>query len=359
MNRFREDETHTLGSAPKLIEPPDRNQKLYFALVDYIMCSVGRLIVRTATGDYWHCTTLAVLAQWSTKLKVLSHDPRRYATMSLDNGESVIEELNEEFRTRQRLFLNIQAPDDEGPRVVDALDSEPDLSYRYYREKTHFRQHLYVLVSLALDSLLNPQNSTASASCFETCAQAYRTGLEGLVTILSNDRTGQISASSQPFLVKCSYTAMELVMKNLQTFAGPAEPKLMPEVANQDILTRITWEWVEDDDTDEIRLIHTDIFNMDRLISIVVPLGLPCTYGSMALDLLVTLANHGTDEEDPIVQFEPPPRNWQALFTVSTADWIRKEKLMSRGKYRDQDVVPVSGSPMRLGIRGRFPAVFM
>jgi hypothetical protein len=351
MSRFRQDRTRVQGSLPKLLEPPERNQQLYFALVDYIIGSVARVIVRTATSSYWHQQCLSVLAQWSTKLKTLSYDPVRYANLCLDTGESVVEQMNSESATKQTFFLKIRlGPDSSEQKDVETLETETDVSGRYYREKTFFRKSLRYIVRDTIKSLLNPDVSSSAASCFETCAVIYRTGLDSVLTTLSNDRAGQISACSDTFGVKCSYAALELVMRNIRLLLPRSKPANLADI--NDKLTTLRVEWPEKDVTSVLKYTKIYISEMDDLISVSVPMGLISAYIARTLDNLVSLAGSGADDDDPIIQFEAPPKDFGALLTISTADWLKKERIMSQGVYRDDDIRPVSLSPMRLGIRG-------
>lgn len=342
INRFKQDKTNIEGASPKTLIPPDRNQRLYFALVDLITATVGRLLVRTAEGPYWHQETLSVLARWATKLKVLSYDPKGCADVCLGSGTRTIEDLNVKFEEKEGYFLKIRVNQDkeQSMKSFDALDADTDVSSRYFTEKTHFRRSLHDLMQTVVDGLLNSPDSKMPANCFETCVMVYRTGLDGTPTTLSGDRSGQISASPDPFNIKCTYTALELARRNLQTI--PSTPG--------ETSTKITWEW-DDQHGPKARKIETT--SMENLISLIAPLALSSTYASINLDFLVTLALSLNDQERPVRQFCPPPRAFRALFTVSTADWKRRERNMSGVKYRDQDILPLSKTPMRLGVRGR------
>lgn len=349
-NRLMEDETGIEGSAPTLLAPLVRNQELYFALVDFVVCSVGRLIVRTAISRRWHQETLSVLAQWSMKLKVLAKEPKRYAEISLHAGEDAVQEKKDLAESREGRYLIITTSD--GEASIDPLDIEPDLSFRYYREKTHFRHHIFRLMKLALDGLINPPSTNNVASCFESCTHVYRTGMEGLTTTLSSDRSGQISASSDPFMLKSTYTALELCRRNiLESSMSAKATRVESGATNEDTLASIAWNWTEGETDVPPALTTFKTSSMDTLISILVPLSLASTFVSVILDTLVTLALHGEEEEDPVMQFVPPAVNFQALCTVTTAEWNHRRRKLRRSKFTDRDVQPVSFPPMRLGIR--------
>jgi hypothetical protein len=287
--------------------------------------------------------TLSVLAQWRTKLKVLSHNPAHFALRSLDDGDQLVQHLNQGFELKQAFFLKIRlAPDATEHKDIDTLDTETDVTARYYNEKTFFRQRLIWLFKYAARPLLNSDNSNALAGCFEACTLVYKTGLDSIPTVISNDREGEISASSEAVRVNCSYAALDLLIRNAR--AVPLEPPATRDSQNlvRDIKARIHWEWSNGNSGESI----------NHLISVTIPLGLTSTYTSGTMDSLISLAGSGTEEDDPIVQFESPPKGFQALFTISTAEWMLKQASLMLGRYHDPEICPVSGSPMRFGVRG-------
>ena len=266
----------------------------------------------------------------------------------------MIEQLNSGFATKQAFFLKIRlGPDSSEQKDVDTLDTETDVSGRYYREKTFFRHRLRYMIRDTIQSLLNPDVSSSAASCFETCAVIYRTGLDGVLTTLSNDRAGQISACSDAFGVKCFYTALELVVRNVKLLRSRSTPADMS--VRQDRQSTLKLEWPKTSSSADLNHVKMHISEMDDLISVAAPMTLASAYCARSLNNLVGLAGSGTSDDDPIVQFDAPPKNFGALLTLSTADWLKKEHIMSQGNYRDDEIRPVSGSPMRLGIRGKSP----
>ncbi|EXJ91828.1 hypothetical protein A1O3_00378 [Capronia epimyces CBS 606.96] len=216
---FKHEQTQVRGAEPKILHPPDRNLVLYFALVDYITACIARLLVRTADSAYWDCHTLSILASFAVKLKVLSHDPARYANFSIDTAEHAIEQLSQGLASRQAMFIKIRVDSSDAKasdlKDVDTLDSETDVSTRYYEEKTYFRSHVHSLVKYTMDNLAQDKDNRSSSGCFEICSLIYRCGIDGALSTLTSNRLGEIAASSDPFRLKCTFTALELTMRNL------------------------------------------------------------------------------------------------------------------------------------------------
>lgn len=351
ISRFKQDSTHVSGCEPKIIEPPERNQALYFALVDYITACVGRLIVRIASSDYWMNQTMSVLAQWRMKMKILSNNPSHYAQTSLDNGMELVQSLNASFENNKLFFLKIRLSGDED-KDIDTLESETEVSTRYHQEKTFFRREIMWLVKDAARSLLNSKISSSSAGCFEACTLVYRTGLDGIPTVLSNTRDGEVSASSDSVRVNTSYTALELLHRNTKVISSDVLTTSNSSAAVEDVRTKIWCEWSDGESGEQHHYKRIETSNMDHVISVTVPLALTTIYVASAMDTLISIAGSGTEEDDPIIQFEPPPRGFQASMTISTSEWIVKQQTLTRGRYHDPEIRPVSSCPMKRGVRG-------
>jgi hypothetical protein len=152
--------------------------------------------------------------------------------------------------------------------------------------------------------------------------------------------------------VNCSYTALELVVKNVKALTSHQVHNTTLPLAPKDIKAIINWEWSDGESPEKIEKARIETCNMDHLISVAIPLGLTGAYVSGTMDNLICLAGSGTEEDDPIIQFEPPPRGFQALFTLSTAEWALKQRALARGRYHDPEIRPVSRFPMRFGMRG-------
>jgi hypothetical protein len=349
--RYKQDQARVQGCQPKTLEPPERNRKIYFALVDYITASIARLVVRSAVsaGGYWESHTIAILAQWAMKLKVVSHDPAHYASIALDEGEALISGVVEGMKSKQALALLVPvAPDATEQKSVTTLDTETDITTRYYEENILFRYHMEYLFRQCLHSLYASEKTGRNAASFESCTLVYKTGLDETLTLLSSDREGDISASSDPSDVRYTYAALDLVLKNA------LEVKRKSLGSQKDIETVIRWEWTDGTNTGHNISDRLSTSNLDELISVLVPFGLASTYTAITMDGLVQLASTGTEEEDPLLQFQPPPKGLRALFTVSTAEFLNQQRRLRSEKYHDPEILPVSKSPFRRGIRGKY-----
>ena len=167
---------------------------------------------------------------------------------------------------------------------------------------------------------------------------------------------GEISASADPFYVKHTYTALELVIKNLRAInklRAESPTALTPAVSDgiDDNPTTITWEWVNAEAGIKPREGSISTTSLDDIYSIVVPLALSDAFAAGHIKSIVSFAGVETTEDDPILFFEPPPRDLRALMTVCTGDFEAKERSPNVLKYRDKDVITLPRSPARFGVR--------
>ena len=362
MGRFNTDQSHVLTPGPKRLEPLARNERLFHTFVDYVTASVARLLVRSAVSEYWGEQTLSCLAAFTTKLKLLSADPSKFANSSIATAEAALEELAN--TSKEEMLIPIRLKPDDAAKDVSGLETESDVSSKYHAEKTIFNQMIWSLLRRVLYDLLLPETRKASASCFQIHTTAYQAGLDGTPTTLSSDRLGEISASADPFCVKNAYTALELVVKNLKAIQArrqqsrPAPPATGAEMGLASTgghieATMIEYEWANAELGSDPLFGKLKTDDPDEIFSIVIPLTLSSTFAAMNLAPLIAIAGSETIDEDPIFQFESPPRAFRALMTVSTADFQAKERSPEIQKYRAKDITTLPHSPIRFGVRGR------
>ena len=340
------------GSEPRYLSPPARNQAVYFAIVDYVTASIARLIVRTAWSKWSNRLMLSILSAWSTKLKVLSYDPAKFARYSIETAEHAIEQLGQSFASKQAMAIRVRLKPDAKAEDVDTMDTETDVSGRYHKEKTFFNDHINGLLQVILTDLAEVNEVQRSAGSFETCAIVYQAGLDGTLTTLSCDRTGDISASSDPFRLKCSSAALELVKKNLNRVRALVRSDTSSSASLTGPQTRIRLEWSDSEDSKDIQDYSLLTGNINHIFSVVVPLSLASTFASNILDAMVSCLGSSTTDDDPILQFAPPERGFRALVAVSTSNWIARERSLGRLQCRDEDVKTLPQSPLGRTIRG-------
>jgi hypothetical protein len=354
ISRFKVDQDRIKGILPKLLEPPKRNQELYHAMVDYLLGSIARLLVRSATGKFWLNYTFAILARWAVKLKIVACDPAKNAEISLSSGEDVIEQIVGNSNNKQALLLKIKLGPEAKEEEVDTLDTETDISSLYYDENIQFRIHMRQLVREAIFTMYDGtklgKRDLTGAECFETCNLVYHTGLDNVPTTINSDRYDNIGTSSKPIHINCIYGAGLLMLQNLEELQ-----RILPR---RECTSRgdnrgglVEWDW--SDGSVENKGNSLDLFCIDDVISVTVSQCLGTMYSASCLESLIHVASSFTSDEDPIVRFSSPPKSFSAMFTFQTEEFSIKKSRQMFDKHFDPDVRAVSESPLKKGVRGK------
>jgi len=258
-----------------------------------------------------------------------------------------------------KLLLKVKLGPDLREQDIDTLDTEADITTLYYEENILFRYHLQSLLKFTISSMYvgyqSGKRKELGPECFEACTLVYKTGLDGVPTVLSNDRYGDIYASSDSVHVNCLYGALELLLRNAEAIkakTAPAEPgNRLPSTADDEAVFK--WEWHEGNSRNRVSSGNMSLSKMDDIISMAVSLGLASTYTAIALDNLISLASTGASEEDPVMQFEPPQKGFKALFNIVSADFLCRQRKAASDRYHDSEIRTVSSSPLKRGIRGK------
>ena len=350
ISRYRQKKSHVEGRQPKLLGNPQANQLVYFALVDYLLAVLAWWLVRTAESKFWKSELLAILAQWAVKLKVVSHEPAVCAERSLSDGEELMRQMVADFDSREAMILRIRiGPDSAEQKSFDALDAEADLTATYFQEKMLLRQHMEFLLRVSIDGLLARERTGNNADSFEICSLVYKTGLQRTLTVLSGDKDGDIAASSDLAHISHIYTAFELLLNNTTA----ATPSTRQTDASKSVC--IKWRQFKSVEQADMDLHEFHMSSIDHVISILVPLALTSPLAAARIEKLIQIASISADEEDPILQFMPPWKDFGAEYTFSTSEWLSKQHRSKQ--YHDPDVRSLPKSPLRRGIKGKLKPI--
>ncbi|KAK0109762.1 hypothetical protein ONS95_002438 [Cadophora gregata] len=348
--RFEQDEDKVKARRPKTLDPPEANQMVYFALVDYITSNVATLVVRSATSDYWNNHSLAILAKWAAKLKILSYNPSQYASLSLDAAEDLLARMTDSDAKENIRVLKIRATD-AGSESRDEMDidsqAEADITGYYFQDHYSLRVRLANLFRYAVFALYASEKTGNPPNCFELCTLVYETGLERSLTVISNDRRGDVAATSDFTHVNCSFTAFQNLMKNVEYLGSKAQS---PRSAGD--LTTIQWQWSEGSEGSVPKAGRFLTGRFDNIVSIMVPFALTDSHTGIEMGVMLDYATGNSEDEDPVIQFER--RHFTAKFVVTTAAWDDKQHKMKSADTAhgpDPDVAPISRSPLNRTIR--------
>ncbi|KAI4644515.1 hypothetical protein J4E93_006420 [Alternaria ventricosa] len=346
--RYEQDEEKVKARRPKLLESADDNRKVYFALVDYITSQVARLVVRSATGDYWNHHSLAILAKWSAKLKILSYNPAQYASLSLAAAEELLERMKDSETKDNVQVLKVRATDakEEDKEDMDInSQAEADITGYYFQDHYGMQVFLSQLFNYAVNALYASEKTGTPPNCFEVCTLAYETGLRRSLTVISSDRRGDVAATSDATHVTCSYTAFQNLRKNVEHLKAKRQPP-RDDARDQ---TRIHCQYTEGS-VSEVHDFRTSRF--DDIVSIMIPLSLTDPFVAIGMGLMLDFATGNSEDEDPVLQFER--KHFTAKFVVTTAAWEDRQhklKFTNAARQPDLEVLSVSQSPLSKAIR--------
>ncbi|TPX12725.1 uncharacterized protein E0L32_000902 [Thyridium curvatum] len=358
LSRYDVDEDFIEGSQPVLLEPPSRNKEAYHTMVDYLLGSIARVWVRSASGSYWDNHMLAVLAAWAVKLKVIAYDPHRAAVTSLANGEDILDQVVEGGATKKPMLIKVRIGEgrDAHEKEYSALNERDDIVSRYYREKILIRRSLEPLLQFVINAMFDRYKFRASGpiESFEMCALVYKTGLDGVTTTINHDRYGDIHTSCEPAHINNMYSAMVLLMQNLEAIRQMQSTETRVVDTNTEppaVGATLNWNWRDKSGSTKTSEGRFQFHRIDDIITIAIAVCMSTVYMADSIGRAVPVLGSGTTEEAPIMQFTPPPRAFQAVFHLSTEEYLRRQRTLSQTLTQNPEVRSLASSPLRHGIR--------
>jgi hypothetical protein len=287
-------------------------------------------------------------------LKVLSYNPTYFASLSIEGAEELLGRLTDSDAKENVRILKIRTTDaEEGKEDMD-IDSQvnADITGYYFQDHYGLRLRIAKFMRYASFALYASEKTGNAANCFEVCTLVYETGLERSLAVISDDRRGDVSATSDAAHITCSFTAFQLLMKNTDYLRASNLP---PHSSPRD-QTTIRWQWAEGDRNAAPKADSFCTSRLDDIVSIMVPFSLTDTHTGIEMGSMLDFASGSSEEEDPIMQFER--EHYNAKYVVTTAAWQDKQhklKFANAAHQPDPDVLPVSGSPLNRMIRGTQP----
>lgn len=123
----------------------EESRTAIFCLVDYTTAVFARFFIQAAYSDEWAQNCLAILATWSTAIKIISEKPAAFSTVSLDRTEEKTESDNS-----KRKLPEVVGGGPGEKRDIETMDQ--GLKEFYIAKKKKYRQ-LEDLVQYLLASL--------------------------------------------------------------------------------------------------------------------------------------------------------------------------------------------------------------
>lgn len=351
--RFSMDRTRVQGSGPKPLDPPDRNLAIYHLLVDYITASIAKLLHGTASSGDLNNNVFSCLATCTVKLKVLIQNLENNAVSCLNSCEDALEQTKKSWRGKQTLLIKVKPMGGENFKDIDPIQTETRASTRYHEQKTLVMRRVRSLVLHVLHDLQQTENEDQRQGCFELHSAIFKASVDSEQTVLYNDREGEIAASSGKFYVKEAFTALHFAVNNAMAIESTRGRPSSSNNTNEQHATTISYEWVNAgrDTCDSVQTLEST--NADEILSVIVPLALSSPMAASDIFNLVSVAESGGSEDDPVRQCEQPPSELRAAFTVTTAAWQRRRQERYERDESARGVMTLQDSPIRFGIRGK------
>ena len=198
--------------------------------------------------------------------------------------------------------------------------------------------------------LYSPSFPQKQTETFQTSTLVYESGLDRSLIVIEADREGNVATSSVTMHVKAAYSAMKLVVENIEELKKRESPSRNAHCAIEPAVLR--WHWSEDRSAalQERTLITT---KFDDLVSVLVPQALARPYVAEQIQQTIATVTTFSEEEDHIPRFKH--RHFQAKCILSTGEFENKQRKMreeSQKIYHDPTVVPLSDCPLSARIRG-------
>ncbi|KAJ4116149.1 hypothetical protein NW768_011121 [Fusarium equiseti] len=318
------------------------SQKFIFALIDYITVVLAKVFVYSASHDPipgWRLACIACLAKFTTKVKIITTDPEKFATQCLDAADDRAKEVyvvkDEEANVKDQ--ATTLPPTDELARLRKGTEDQffDQREWLYYAQEAVTLLEIRKCFDFILNALQGQSYNAAPRTTYEICSVVYETGLEGFKTWVYQERDGDIEATACQKSLAMARPAFQLVQKTaeaLKTKQGRHPPQEMG--AGNRLKTKFEWKDVRSDelngspqDNEPKRTL--DVRTIEEVITVLVPLS--ATSPSVATKLprlfqMITLT--GTQMSNPQKPLSMEDGRFQAFFCLSTTDYqeIRNEQ---------------------------------
>lgn len=203
--------------------------EVFYALVDYVTANVARFALRGIPSKFWHVRLLSGLAKTSAKIKFLFTDVERHALQSLEDGQDTLaqDEIFNALGVGGGPLLDIIGPDGQpfqvraskDPRksAADSADIHRLLTQEargvgmYYSEMAMVSSWTIDSLRVLFFSFQRSDRSGYTSDAFDICGLVYKAGLDGLPTLVYQDRDGELMGTSTREFIKLSYSGFKML----------------------------------------------------------------------------------------------------------------------------------------------------
>jgi len=338
LERYGPEPRSITGRRPRLLSDPDRNIKVYHAIVDFIFGSTVWWLMRVAQSKALEAHILAVLARWAAKLKIIALDPTRSAERSLDRGENVIQRLSDSRKDdNDTILINIPDGYRGDIKKIDFTHDHINVAFHYYFSKLTLRDILGQIISFVTGNIIVQMNSPAN---FEVRTLIYKGPDESLRELMVN-HNGSVRVLTEGLSVNQRYIALQLAMVNAERIHEALGAKSESTALETDAVLA---SWARADKKGLVS--HVEMNRLDDLISVLVPLGLR-TRSDQLTALAASLPYSDlSDEKEPWEKLAPSPGgDITTEFRLANQASLERERERTL-PYASPDFIPNSEIPL-------------
>lgn len=327
--------------------PKGRREDL-FKFIDYCTAAIARVMCGAAEGEIWCPSVLAALAKISTKLKIVSTNPREFAQISVDLGVSNIDlyssgrqdNQQQQYENRSPNQQSHSGPKQQGPTPMPFTDPGPLLGPLsgqpqfiradpsaetqirnredvvkavYFRKDKKFFEFATSFLHLILVPLRGKSRfARTSLTSYEVCGMIYETGLERFRTFVFQDQDHDLMGTSDPETINYAHAAVKLLEQTVGHVRDGVKHALIPAHQNnitsvstsndetyehhqttpsrsESVRSQFLWNYFLDGDISQPTH-RVNLESMNNVITVIIPLLLTRPLAACGLQMFVNTA---------------------------------------------------------------------
>jgi hypothetical protein len=351
-----------------------------FLFIDYLTAATARVFCTAMYGKEYHNQVLAILAVWSTKLKIVSTNLEGSAEASLQAAFSITKASPSQNSDAEGVQVRSPSedktertgsseewdgfiPGSQASGTSKDLDMGPEtpenfLRRAYFIQRYRSRNGVWkVFRSLLLSLRGHNRLMTTSRTVFEVCSMTYENGFNNFPTLIFQDRTECFIASSDSNVVDTGHAAFDLlnisvcqvderIRKERKQTSSTSNSSINIQRPGSSVPTNLSWNHSNSNPDaklgveSEERRVYLE--SMNDIISILVPLQLSSPKVAKALYAYVRAVMFTASKTQRLDDMVPYQRNkLKAFFSLSTDEYQ-----MLAGERKDLGVSSLSKALM-------------
>ncbi|KAK1773509.1 hypothetical protein QBC45DRAFT_79149 [Copromyces sp. CBS 386.78] len=302
------------GGATKKTEDLKVNEGDVFKFVDYCTSVAARVLCSAVDGRYFHASILAHMAKLCTKIKVLSADHKKYAEVSLVNGEAGryihvpkqpgIRGYRDTPNSTEDSFMHslsggmdsfiarMEAENKDQMEPLEKASKKKALRIRYCEKCDTYRTGITRMLRHIVVHLRGTNQLTQTfPTSYEISEMIYETGFESAQTMVFQDEENAFVGTSDAVVVNYCRNGIHILNQTLEFLhqrgmkarcdADPSSPQTIVLDDASSITTTVSWDYTPDTSSSrQLAVSQTKgtsqrlvkVGSMSKVITIIVPM---------------------------------------------------------------------------------------